>query len=86
MAGTVFVSCVWRECVDLALSLPRVINFKFPLQPHQNYYTTQYEELGFSYLTQMKDDYATNSHHLTHAWKNVLFELGNERVKRLKVY
>ena len=30
------------------LSLPRVINFKFPLQPHQKYYSTQYEELGFS--------------------------------------
>ena len=32
----------------LTLSLPRVINFKFPLQPHQKYYTTQYEELRFS--------------------------------------
>ena len=27
---------------------PRVINVKFPLQPHQKYYITQYEELGFS--------------------------------------
>ena len=26
---------------------PRVINFKLPLQPHQSYYITQYEELGF---------------------------------------
>ena len=33
----------------LTLSLPRVINFKFPLQPHQKYCTTQYEERGFSY-------------------------------------
>ena len=32
----------------LGLSLPVVINFKFPLQPHQKYYITQYEELGFS--------------------------------------
>ena len=32
----------------LTLSLPRVINFQFPLQPHQKYYTTQYGELGFS--------------------------------------
>ena len=32
----------------LPLSLPRVINVKFPLQPHQQYYITQYEELGFS--------------------------------------
>ena len=31
------------------LSLPRGrINFKFPLPPHQKYYITQYEELGFS--------------------------------------
>ena len=34
------------------LSLPRVVNFKFALQPHQKYYITQYEELGF---TQTKD-------------------------------
>ena len=32
----------------LALPLPRVINVKFPLQPQQKYYTTQYGELGFS--------------------------------------
>ena len=43
----------------LTLSLPRVINVKFPLQPHQKYYITQYEELGFSYLTQMENDYTT---------------------------
>ena len=29
-------------------SLPRVINVKFPLQPHQIHYIPQYEELGFS--------------------------------------
>ena len=28
-------------------TLPRVINLKFPLQPHQKYYITQYGELGF---------------------------------------
>ena len=32
----------------LTLSLPRVIYFKFLLQPHQKYYITQYEEFGFS--------------------------------------
>ena len=32
----------------LTLSLPRVINLKFLVQPHQKYYVTQYEELGFS--------------------------------------
>ena len=43
--------------MSLTLSLPRVIIFKLPLQPHQNYNVTRYEELGFSQLTQMKDDY-----------------------------
>ena len=47
----------------LTLSFPRVINIKFLLHPHQKYYITQYEELGFSQLTQMKDDYTTNSHY-----------------------
>ena len=32
----------------LTLSLPRVINFKFPLRPHQKYCITQYQELDFS--------------------------------------
>ena len=32
----------------LTLSLPRVINFKFLLQPHQEYYITQCKEFGFS--------------------------------------
>ena len=32
----------------LTLSLPRMINFKFPLQPYEKYYITQYEELGYS--------------------------------------
>ena len=46
----------------------RVINFKCLLQPHMLYYITQYKELGFSQLTQMKNDYTTNSHYtsLTH--------------------
>ena len=34
----------------LTLSIPRVINFTFLLQPHQKYYITQYEERGFSSL------------------------------------
>ena len=36
------------ETSVLTLSLPRVINVKFPLQLHQKYYITQYGELGFS--------------------------------------
>ena len=50
----------------LTLSLPRVIKFKFPLLPHQKYNTTQYEELGFSSLTLMTNDYTANSHYTTH--------------------
>ena len=34
-------------CTSLTLSLPRVINFKCPLQPNQECYITQYEERGF---------------------------------------
>ena len=55
-------------------SLPRVINFQIPLQPHHKYNIL---ELGFSYLTQMKDDCTTNSHHLTHTF---LFTFGRTYV------
>ena len=66
----------------VTLSLPRVINIKFPLQPHQKYYITQYGQLGYSYLTQMKDDYTTNPQYLTHTFvfkrlgECTLFNLG----------
>ena len=33
------------------LTLPRVMNFTFLLRPHQEYYITQYGELGFSKLS-----------------------------------
>ena len=54
-------------------STPRLVNYKLPLQPHQTYYTTQYEELGFSQLTQMKDDYTTNSHCLAYTFGSMSF-------------
>ena len=60
-----------RHIQTLTLSLPRVTNFKFLLQPHQKYNIAQYEELGFSSLTQMKDDSTTNSHYITYTF---LFE------------
>ena len=68
--------------IKLKVTSLRVINFKFPLQPHKKYHITQYEELGFSSLTQMKYDYTTNSHIYTSwkGWGNVLFELGSETV------
>ena len=40
--------CVSWRSLDVTLSLPRVINVKFPLQPHQKCYVTQYGELGLS--------------------------------------
>ena len=41
---------------EVRLSRICLIKFKFPLQPHQKYHITQYEELCFSWPTQMKDD------------------------------
>ena len=45
----------WATCSGmgwtfLTLSLPRVINVKFPLQPHQKYYIAQYEDFAFHSL------------------------------------
>ena len=56
-AGFNFMKMRWRSgrsatpnqfSHTITLSLPRVIRVKFPLQPHQKYNITQYEELGFS--------------------------------------
>ena len=41
---------------------------QFPLQLHQKYYITQYEELAFPWLTQIKDDYTTNSQYLMYTF------------------
>ena len=46
---------------------------------------SQEQSIGFSQLSQMKDDCVTNSHCLLISfsftgWQNVLFELGSERV------
>ena len=57
---TMQLACCLHVCSCLptfTLSFPRVINVKFPLQPHQKFNITKYGELGFSSLTQMKDDY-----------------------------
>ena len=57
-----------RSDINLSLSLPEVINFKFLLQPQQKYYITQYKELGVPYLTPMKDDYAYNSPYIIYTF------------------
>ena len=58
----------WASTNINAVTLPRVINFKFPLQARHKYHITPFEELGFSLLTQMKNNYATNSHYLTYTF------------------
>ena len=42
------LTLVATDKTRVTFSLPRVINVKFPLQPHEKYKVTQYEELGFS--------------------------------------
>ena len=54
-------------CTSSTLFLPNVINVKIPLQPHQKYYITQFEELGFPWLTQV-NDCTTNSLYLTYTF------------------
>ena len=56
------------EFSSLILSFPRVINVKFPVQPHQKYNIPQYEELGFPSLTQMKDHYTADSHYIVYTF------------------
>ena len=79
------VSVSTRLWQVLIISLPRVINSKFPLQPHQKDNIIQYEDLGFSWLTRIKDDYTTNSHYITDTsllkgWKDVPFELSESEM------
>ena len=90
-AGDACHSDTWTSCTQVNMESPvRVINLAFPLQPHHEYYITKYEEHGFLWLTQMKDDYISNSHYVAQihfflkGWENVLFELGSERVNKNK--
>ena len=68
------------------LSPPRVINFKFLQQLHQKKNNTKWGALAFSYCTQMKDWLCyqfslTELIYFSKVGRNVLFELGNDRVK-----
>ena len=79
-------------------SLPRVINFKFPLSPTRNIASHSLENLSFHSFLRWKIIILTNSYYLVHifclkGWRNVLFELGsNTRAKfsgyfqRVKLY
>ena len=90
----------WWDCwgnlelitLHVTLSLPRVINVKFLLQPHQKYYTIQNEErLAFHFLLrwniiiyyQLSLPQAMKSHLLHTVWWDYylkLITLGSERV------
>ena len=70
----------------LTLSLLRVINVKFPLQPHQKYYTHTVRRtwLFIAYSGERWLYYKFLLPHLyifsLRGWENVLFELRSERV------
>ena len=53
MKSVLCSSNIWFKFFNL-FTIPWVINFKFPLQPHQKYYITQYEELGLHSLLRWK--------------------------------
>ena len=72
----------------LTLSLLRVINVKFPLQPQQKYYHTVWRTWLFIAYSQMKDYYTTNPCYLTYTFS--LYKVGrmyfvSSGVKGLKV-
>ena len=66
----------------LTLSLLRMINFKFPLQPHltRNITSHSMKNLAFHSLPRLKM-FTSLIHYSLKGWENVLFELGSERVK-----
>ena len=79
-----FYYLLWQ----LVLSLQRMINFTFLLQPYQKYNIKQYENLIFHSLFRWKMIFLpilTTSliHSSLKGWENELFELGSGRAKRL---
>ena len=74
------------EAASLTLSLPRVITWKFPLQPHQKYNITQSTEwstwLFIAYSDERRLYYQLPLLHLIHfslkGWENIRFQLGSE--------
>ena len=62
------ISSDWLCTLSVTLSLPRVTHFQISPAASQEYNIAQYEELGFSHLPQIKDDYTTNSHYFTYTF------------------
>ena len=61
----------------------RVINFKFPLQPHQKYHITRYDHSLLRWTMIILPILPTSLIHFSlEGWENVLFELGAERVNQ----
>ena len=90
-----FSNCVmwyfWWRCIGVRLIIHYPFHSQewsisnFPCSLTRNIASHSMENLTFHKLTQMKDDYTTNSHCITctclfKGWENVLFELGSERV------
>ena len=69
-----------QESFDLTLSLPTVINLKFPVQPHNMKNLAFHTSLGWKIINL---PILTTSHlqFPFKGWENVLFELRSERVQ-----
>ena len=73
--------------LQLTLSLPRVINFKFPPLPHQKYHITQHGESAFHSLLRRGVIFTipilTTSliHFSSNSWENGFFELSASEEK-----
>ena len=81
----------WNVIVVLTLSLPRVINFKFPLQPQQKFMSHSMESLAFNSLPRCKLvilPILTTSfiHFSLQGWENVIFlKLGGKGLIVFKI-
>ena len=73
----------------LTLSLPRVINFKFSLQPHRKYNITVWRTwLFMPYSDEILYQFSPPHLYISRikGWENVLFGLGSDRVNRKNVW
>ena len=82
------IRTIKKPTADKWRSLPRVINVKFPCSLTRNITSHRMESLAFHSLLRWKMIILYYQFSLTHlylfslnGWKNVLFELGSQRVK-----
>ena len=62
-------------CIVSPLSLPRVINFKYPLQHHQKYYITQYHNCEELFIAYSDDSGLYHQFSLMCLFKRLLWEI-----------